>query len=142
MKNKVKRFVRICAYIWVVLIILTTFTDIIKYANGGYIKIDATITYVNYFKGRSFRSSSYNRANGYVTWEYNGVVFESDERLDFPADAVVGDSKSIWIDTETGEYAASQGIFHVIFMGVVSALIGALILKLVKVKKEKQKLLY
>lgn len=72
MKNMLKRFVRICTIIWLVLVILTTISEIVKYTTGGYVKVDATVTYVNYFKDRSRHGGSYNRANGYLEWEYDG----------------------------------------------------------------------
>ena len=92
--------------------------------------------YVNYFEGRSRIGGSYNRANGYVTWEHNGVIYESEERVDLPADAVEGDSKAIWIDAKTGEYAALQGFFYTLFSGVMNVLISVIILKFLKIKEE------
>ena len=136
MKNRVKRFIRICVMIWCFLLILATSVDAIKYLSGGYIKVDATITYVNHFLGRSGNGSTYERANGDITWEHDGVVFESEERVGLPTDAEEGDTKEIWIDAKTGEYASMQGLGYLLFCCVSNILLCVLILKFVKIKKE------
>ena len=135
MKNKMKRFIRICVIIWGVLVSLSIAMDVVKYISGGYVEVDATITYVHYFKD-SGKYNSYYRANGDLIWEYEGDIFESEELIDLPADAEEGDTKTIWIDAETGEYANFQGVGYAIFCCVVNALFCAMILKFVKVKKE------
>lgn len=71
-----------------------------------------------------------------MIWEYEGDIFESEELIDLPADAEEGDTKTIWIDAETGEYANFQGVGYAIFCCVVNALFCVMILKFVKVKKE------
>lgn len=118
------------------MVFLSTFGDAIKYLSGGYIKVDAIVTYVNYFEGRSGNGSTYARANGDVIWEHNGVVYESEERVGLPADAVEGDTKAIWIDAKTGECANFQGLGYTLFCCVVNVLLCVIILKFVKIKKE------
>ena len=86
MKNKMKRFIRICVIIWGVLVSLSIAMDVVKYISGGYVEVDATITYVHYFKD-SGKYNSYYRANGDLIWEYEGDIFESEELIDLPADA-------------------------------------------------------
>lgn len=138
MKNKVKRIIRICAIIWGVLSILMTSVEVIKYISGGYVQVDATIIEVNYFEGQSLKNDSYDRANGYVIWEYDGDIFESEKRIDLPADAVEGDSIDIWIDAKTGEYTVWQGLFYVFVLCGINVLISVLILIFVKIKEEKK----
>ena len=135
MKNMLKRLVRICTILWLVLVILTTIGEIVKYTTGGYVQVDATVTYVNYFVNRSSHGGSYNRANGYLEWEYDGLTCVSIERVGLPADAKVGDTKTIWIDAKTGEYTILQGLFYALFGLGVHILICVMVLKFVKVKK-------
>ncbi len=64
--------------------------ETIKHATGGYIQVEATVTYAHHFEGWSRRSGYYDRANGYVTWEHKGMVFESDRLIDLPDDVEKG----------------------------------------------------
>ena len=136
MKNKAKRFIHICAIIWIILTIIVTFANVIKYISGGYRKVDATIIEVNYFAGYSKAGNYYDRANGYVEWEYDGEIFESEERIDFPADAQEGDNIEIWIDAKNGEYALWKGLLYAFFACGINVLICVIILKFVKIKEE------
>ena len=58
--------------------------------------------------------------------------------MDFPADAEVGDVETIWIDSETGEYLITQGLFYTLFGGAMHIIICALILKFVKIENPKK----
>ena len=133
-----RKLIRICAVIWAILIALTAASEIVKYSSGGYVKVDAIVTWVNHFEGWSRSGGYYDRANGYVEWEYKGLSFVSDERSDLPAEAKEGDTKSIWIDAKTGEYTVVQGLWYSLIGSALHILFCVLILKFVKVEKGKK----
>jgi len=124
-ESKIGRFFKTtCMRLVIVFMCISAFggmMDVANYRSGRYAQIDATITYVHYYT-----SDDTDKANGYIRWEYDGKVFTNEDDghyMDFKSDAKIGDRKTIWIDTETGEFESEDGmgtsLSALIFSGVI-----------------------
>ena len=135
MANLFKRIIRLCAILWGLCIVIVLVSECAKCISGGYVEVDATVVLVRHYKNRSTGGGYYNRANGYVNWEYNGEMIFGDRLVDLPVDAQEGDIKRIWVDAKTGEYSIMQGIWSTLIGCLIHILFCVLILKYVKVNK-------
>lgn len=105
---------------------------------GAYVAVNAKITYVHDFVQKRNYS---RRANGYIIWEYDGIVHESQNERSSKIDLNYGDKEgdiiSIWVNKSNGKFEAINNKYtdrSAILSAIIVPLFFILVMKILTYK--------
>lgn len=107
MKKIIKKVILALALLLAVISVIHAICFEVGKVTGTYVVVDAKITYVHEYVQKKYSSK---RANGYFTWEYDGVVHEIENEksnmIDLEYGTKEGDTILIWVNKSNGRFEA------------------------------------